>query len=476
MSRHQETLKKTDILLQLGAPDLTNNDWPDYRQYGFNESDIPDLIKLLTDPSLHTLEAIDKEEDYAQIHAWRTLGQLGHADAIQPLIAATEFIMDDDWALSELPEVFGLLGSPAIQPLFKHINSTGHESSRIMAVEGLREIAKRQPASRDKVLTCFNALMVKAASHTRSFNGILIANLMDIGATELIDSIRDLYERELVNISIPGDLEDVEIELGLRKKRSTPRPDYSDDLFDEEDEDLFPEDFFPEDLDPDFSIEDFALNMFDSIERYLQLYGSEYSIRSASGLDGFVTALACCPHSIPPSVWLPAIWGTDKDRSPEWQDEEQFSEFSAAVFTFYNLVMENMNAGTHEHLYYTDIRNGQTINMVDDWCHGFLLGGVCWGQLLPQQMRNLEKAIKPMMLFATDEGIEHQQHPSNKELARKQKAIEPAVLELFHHFQKDRDSNTPNSNNPIKTGFKIGRNDPCPCGSGRKFKKCCLIN
>ncbi|HEX9194067.1 MAG TPA: SEC-C metal-binding domain-containing protein [Burkholderiales bacterium] len=20
---------------------------------------------------------------------------------------------------------------------------------------------------------------------------------------------------------------------------------------------------------------------------------------------------------------------------------------------------------------------------------------------------------------------------------------------------------------------KIGRNDPCPCGSGRKFKKCC---
>lgn len=22
--------------------------------------------------------------------------------------------------------------------------------------------------------------------------------------------------------------------------------------------------------------------------------------------------------------------------------------------------------------------------------------------------------------------------------------------------------------------IKIGRNDPCPCGSGKKFKKCCL--
>lgn len=25
----------------------------------------------------------------------------------------------------------------------------------------------------------------------------------------------------------------------------------------------------------------------------------------------------------------------------------------------------------------------------------------------------------------------------------------------------------------IKTGQKIGRNDPCPCGSGKKFKHCC---
>jgi len=26
---------------------------------------------------------------------------------------------------------------------------------------------------------------------------------------------------------------------------------------------------------------------------------------------------------------------------------------------------------------------------------------------------------------------------------------------------------------PIKSGKKIGRNDPCPCGSGKKYKKCC---
>jgi preprotein translocase subunit SecA len=24
-------------------------------------------------------------------------------------------------------------------------------------------------------------------------------------------------------------------------------------------------------------------------------------------------------------------------------------------------------------------------------------------------------------------------------------------------------------------GQKVGRNDPCPCGSGKKYKKCCLL-
>ncbi len=26
---------------------------------------------------------------------------------------------------------------------------------------------------------------------------------------------------------------------------------------------------------------------------------------------------------------------------------------------------------------------------------------------------------------------------------------------------------------PVTAAPKIGRNDPCPCGSGKKFKKCC---
>lgn len=31
-----------------------------------------------------------------------------------------------------------------------------------------------------------------------------------------------------------------------------------------------------------------------------------------------------------------------------------------------------------------------------------------------------------------------------------------------------------NVNEPIKRVHTAGRNDPCPCGSGKKFKRCCI--
>lgn len=42
---------------------------------------------------------------------------------------------------------------------------------------------------------------------------------------------------------------------------------------------------------------------------------------------------------------------------------------------------------------------------------------------------------------------------------------------------KDDDYNKENTKDePCRTDPKIGRNDPCPCGSGKKYKKCCLRN
>ncbi len=34
------------------------------------------------------------------------------------------------------------------------------------------------------------------------------------------------------------------------------------------------------------------------------------------------------------------------------------------------------------------------------------------------------------------------------------------------------DPSEPVKQEPIKVGPKVGRNDPCPCGSGKKYKQC----
>jgi len=31
-----------------------------------------------------------------------------------------------------------------------------------------------------------------------------------------------------------------------------------------------------------------------------------------------------------------------------------------------------------------------------------------------------------------------------------------------------------NPSSPIRIETKVNRNDPCPCGSGKKYKKCCM--
>ena len=49
-----------------------------------------------------------------------------------------------------------------------------------------------------------------------------------------------------------------------------------------------------------------------------------------------------------------------------------------------------------------------------------------------------------------------------------------------HPRQQDaaiRGSQTEKKVEPIRNrGDKVGRNDPCPCGSGKKYKNCCMRN
>ncbi|WP_202945286.1 DUF1186 domain-containing protein [Hahella chejuensis] len=213
---------KIKALLNIGPP--KNFDWPDYvAQYGFNQDDIPELIQILTDESLN-LEDENSSLSWAPLHACRALGQLQAERAVMPLLNSFDFLYIQDWALAEIHRAFAMIGPVAIAPLARKLQEPAEdELIPALAVKALAAIAVAQPAHKDQVVEIFRAYMEFPNRSAKVLNGILVARLLELNATQAIDGIRRLYTLNCVDLICGGDLEDAEISLGFRKERSTPR-------------------------------------------------------------------------------------------------------------------------------------------------------------------------------------------------------------------------------------------------------------
>ncbi len=447
---------KTDILLELGEVSL-NTDWHDYLDYGFDETDVPALLEVLTDPDLAQASSVSKEV-WAPLHAWRALGQIGSAAAIAPLIAQFDTLYDDDWALSELSKVMGMIGREAMGSLNAYMLEHHHaEFARVMAMDSLAEIAKQQPECRQPVIHYYQAYMSSPDESVGTFNGLLIGQLMDLDAREAIDEIRAMFAKNCVDITCAGDLEEVEIQLGFRTERTTPTPDYAS--------------LHGLDLNAILGLQKPTDDdIVELLDYYLLRYGHDESILDASELNGFCTALVCAPEIIPPSRWMAAIWGGEA-QMPEWQNKQELNEFSSALVAFYDHVMQSLNDDAFLALFLKAEVDGETHSIVDEWCEGFVRGFALWQPLQPKDALLAEECLQPILLFTSDEGFDQLDAMSEDEVIAQQDLIEPGVRRLFQHFLEQRRlAFAPYTRNTPKTG----RNDPCPCGSGKKFKKCCL--
>jgi len=89
---------------------------------------------------------------------------------------------------------------------------------------------KEYPGERDACVGIPVRQLEKFETDGPLLNAFLISGLIDIDATEAIGLIRHAFSRDRVDLSIVGDIEEVEIEMGLRTRRSTPRPRF--DLLD----------------------------------------------------------------------------------------------------------------------------------------------------------------------------------------------------------------------------------------------------
>jgi hypothetical protein len=213
-----------DQLFRIRPLEFGNPEHLDYRALGIGGADVEGLIRMAADDRLHDAPP-DSTYLWAPVHAWRALGQLGAAEAVEPLLELLDRLEDDDWVGEELPAVFAAIGEPAVAPLRAYVaDGSAYLWGRASAVSALQEIAARHAHLREGVVSGFAAHLRKAYRHDATLNGFVVAALVDLGAAEAAPEMEGAFHADLVDISIAGDWEEVQIGMGLLEERTTPAP------------------------------------------------------------------------------------------------------------------------------------------------------------------------------------------------------------------------------------------------------------
>ena len=209
-----------DRLLTLGEAGGSDH-WPDYLAFGLGPEHVPDLVRIALDPEVARDEG---EAVWAPIHAWRALGQLRAVEAVEPLLPLAEGDEYDEWALSELPLVFEMMGAGAVAPLARFLVDSSRETfARSMAAGALGRIATSHPDLRGACLAAMECALDEEEELDGQLNGLVVSYLIDLKAVEAAPAMERAFADERVDESISGDWEDVQVALGMIPERVTPK-------------------------------------------------------------------------------------------------------------------------------------------------------------------------------------------------------------------------------------------------------------
>jgi hypothetical protein len=211
-------------LMTLGEPDDFVS-WLDYLDMGIGPAHIPDLIAILGDSGYWQMDETD-DQLWTPLHAWRALGQLEAEDAVEALVELLrrEDEYDDDWLLEEVPAVLGMIGVAAIPALDELLgDESAGESAQISATTALVEIAQRHEDGLAESVDTVVRHLQRAPHNNPTVNGFLVYALMELEAKESAPVIESAFDSGNVDESIAGDWEDVQVAMGLKDQRSSPR-------------------------------------------------------------------------------------------------------------------------------------------------------------------------------------------------------------------------------------------------------------
>jgi uncharacterized protein len=307
---------------------------------------------------------------------------------------------------------------------------------------------------------------------TRDLNALIVSSLLNADATQHAPLIQELYQNNLAEITMNGDLENVEISLGIRDKRSTEKPNYN------ELEDELSHQARRDELGPPPDSDD----PLDILSYFLDLHRSRGSMLSASQLDGFLLACICSPQVIMPSHYIPLIWDSEGDpkNGPVWDSIEEAQLFSEALMNQHNAGVEALRGEAFAPVAILEDRGAGMQKQFRHWALGALHGVALWDSR-SKQTKEIKDELRSELLELIRLEDENEDSMEGVVLPPLHRALD-LLQEAHEHpqqslpdglggsFLSPRDPVSPQQ----RETPKIGRNDPCPCGSGRKYKKCCM--
>lgn len=209
-----------------------------------------------------------------------------------------------------------------------------------------------------------------------------------------------------------------------------------------------------------------------------------------SELDGYVAGLLVCPDLIMPSEWLPEVWAVDEE--PAFDSTEQAEETIAAVMAHYNRVAENLASGDKPYEIVLERPSQDEPPLWEFWISGFYqamrLRPDAWEAYWAADDDTVVGALSVMAALIDIEAGESPVPEDNQAtLAAEAPDTIPSIIVTLNRWLKSQSAegmgatgldwwDSANSNSRPARSTKVGRNEPCPCGSGRKHKRCCGAN
>ena len=201
-------------------------------------------------------------------------------------------------------------------------------------------------------------------------------------------------------------------------------------------------------------------------------------------LDGFIAGLLICPELIKPSEWLPVVWGSEREDEPVFDSLDHLNRVLGLVMEHYNDVALTLieRADRYRPLFAVDKRHNETLWEI--WVAGFekavKLRPAAWQKLLTAD-HETALAMSGLLALADVDRRNSRFTPEQLDAltAAAPHQIGPWVVTINQwrlvNYDPTQGLQTPQSSFSTPAS-KVGRNDRCPCGSGKKYKKCCGLN